>query len=75
VERFGHPVAGSVPTIVRSFKSATTRRINQLRGTPGGALWQRGYLERVIRDAADLQRIRRYIVENPSRWGTGCDEG
>jgi len=35
VERFGAPVPGSIPTIVRAFKSAVTRRINTLRGTPG----------------------------------------
>lgn len=28
VEQFGHPVAGSVPTIIRSFKGAVTRAIN-----------------------------------------------
>jgi hypothetical protein len=37
IERFGKPVPGSIPTIVRAFKSATTRRINEMRGTPGGA--------------------------------------
>jgi len=30
VEQFGKPVHGSIPTIVRSFKSATTKRINAL---------------------------------------------
>jgi len=34
-EQFGHPVAGSIPTIVRSFKSAVTKRINELCQTPG----------------------------------------
>ena len=37
VERFGKPVSGSIPTIVRSFKSAVTKRINELRQTPGHA--------------------------------------
>ncbi|RMF23817.1 MAG: transposase, partial [Bacteroidetes bacterium] len=32
IEQFGKPVPGSIPTIVRSFKSAVTRRINILRG-------------------------------------------
>ena len=31
-ERFGAPVAGSIPTIVRSFKAAVTRAINEDRG-------------------------------------------
>ncbi|MCP9448186.1 MAG: hypothetical protein NNA22_11550, partial [Nitrospira sp.] len=28
-ERFGHPVTGSIPTVIRSFKSAVTKRINE----------------------------------------------
>ncbi|MGC8720949.1 MAG: transposase, partial [Thermodesulforhabdaceae bacterium] len=44
-ERFGAPVCGSIPTIIRSFKSATTKHINALRGTPGASVWQRNYYE------------------------------
>jgi putative transposase len=33
--KFGKPMARSFPTIVRSFKSATTKQINDLRHTPG----------------------------------------
>jgi putative transposase len=68
VERFGKPVPGSVPTIVRAFKSASTRGINALRDTPGGVVWQRNYYEHVIRDEDALHRIRRYIIANPARW-------
>ena len=67
-ERFGKPVPGSVPTIVRSFKSAATRRINALRGAPGSPVWQRNYYEHIIRGESALQSIRRYITENPQRW-------
>ena len=66
-ERFGRPVAGSIPTIVRSFKSAVTKRINECRGTPGAPVWQRNYWERVIRDDFALTRIHRYIIANPAR--------
>ena len=66
--RFGKPVPGSLPTVVRAFKSAVTRRINQIRDTPGGTVWQRGYHEHVVRNEHDLERIRRYIRENPARW-------
>ena len=65
--RFGQ-VVGSIPTIVRSFKSAVTCRINELRGTPGAVVWQRGYLERLIRDEVEMERVRRYMAENPLRW-------
>jgi REP element-mobilizing transposase RayT len=53
---------------VRSFKSAATKRINELRNTPGLAFWQRNYYEHIVRNHADLQRIRRYIAQNPARW-------
>jgi len=66
-ERFGRPVPGSIPTIVRSFKSAVTKRINERRGTPGVPVWQRNYWERVIRDDFALRCIRRYIIANPTR--------
>src|SRR6478672_10485579 len=35
-------VAGSVGSIIAAFKAASALRINQLRATPGGVVWQRG---------------------------------
>ena len=67
-ERFGKPVSGSVPTIVRSFKSAVTKRINEIRKTPCTPIWQRNYHEHIVRDGSDLIRIQQYINENPSNW-------
>jgi REP element-mobilizing transposase RayT len=67
-EGFGAPAVASVPTIVRAFKSATTRRINTQHGTPGAPLWQRNYYEHVIRDDADWDRIRAYIDVNTMNW-------
>ena len=58
----------SLGSLVAGFKSASTKRINQLRGTPGLPVWQRNYYERVIRDDRDLDAIRHYIVENPAKW-------
>jgi putative transposase len=65
-----HPrvVPGSLGAVVRSFKSATTKRINLLRESPGDALWQRNYHEHIIRDQADDDRIRGYIAANPQLW-------
>jgi REP element-mobilizing transposase RayT len=54
--------------VVGSLKSGTAAAINRLRGTPGGRVWQRGYYDHVVRDDADLDRIREYIVTNPSTW-------
>lgn len=67
-ERFGKPVAGSLPTIVRLYKAAVTRRINELRSGPGMPIWQRNYYEHIIRDDDALNRIRAYIITNPARW-------
>jgi putative transposase len=50
------------------FKSAVTKRINILRGTPGVSVWQRNYHEHIIRDENSLARIRRYIMDNPRQW-------
>jgi REP-associated tyrosine transposase len=33
-----------------------------------GRLWQRNYYEHVIRDEGALNRIRRYVDDNPARW-------
>ena len=34
LEQFGKPVGGSLPTILRSFKSAVTKNINQIAQYP-----------------------------------------
>ena len=67
-EGFGKPISGSLPTIIRGFKSVVTHRINLTQHTPGQAVWQRGFYEHVIRNEESLNRIREYILTNPSRW-------
>jgi REP element-mobilizing transposase RayT len=58
----------SLGSLIAGFKSAATKRINQFRHTPGQPVWQRNYYEHIIRDEMDLDRIRRYIQENPAKW-------
>jgi REP element-mobilizing transposase RayT len=60
--------SGSLAAIVRTFKAATAKRINNVRGTPGVPVWQRNYYERVIRDDRELERAREYILDNPRKW-------
>ncbi len=67
-ERFGKPVTGSIPTIIRSFKSAATKQINIVRRLPDAPVWQRNYYEHVIRNDEPLNHIREYIITNPLRW-------
>jgi REP element-mobilizing transposase RayT len=67
-ERFSRPVSGSIPTIVRSYKSATTKLIHGRRGYAGFPVWQRNYYEHVIRNQEELAALRQYIVDNPRAW-------
>jgi len=56
--------------LVGAFKTTTTRRVNEIRATPGAILWQRGFYERIIRDERSFANIVAYIEDNPSRWAT-----
>jgi putative transposase len=56
-----------LPEIVRALKTFSARRINAARGTPGMAVWQRGYYEHIIRNQRDLNRVREYIRSNPAQ--------
>ncbi len=65
----------SLADVVSRFKTMTTKRyadgVKQLGWPPfRGRLWQRNYYEHIIRNEAGLNRIRRYIDENPSRWAS-----
>ena len=62
------PTPRSIGAIMAGFKSASTRRVNEIRRTPGVPVWQRNYYEHIIRDDASLNRIREYIVNNPIQW-------
>ncbi len=64
---------GSIGAIIGNFKSLTARRINALRRTPGGPVWQRGYYDHIVRDERELDAIRVYIRDNPRRWAEDRD--
>lgn len=65
--RFG-PQRINLGSIVRGFKSSSTMQIHLEGFLPFG--WQRNYYEHIIRDGADLDRIREYIIENPLAWNS-----
>jgi putative transposase len=69
-ERVGLPTrrAGSLSTIVGSYKAIVTREINRRRNSPGMPVWQRSFCDHVVRNEKDLLRIQQYIVDNPARW-------
>ena len=60
-------------TVVGSFKSAVARRLHEFLPTMG-AIWQRNYYERVIRDEEErgmprpYRRVGQYIRCSPVRW-------
>jgi putative transposase len=58
----------TLSNIIGYFKYQSTKRINELRNSPGAPLWQRNFFEHVIRADSSLNRIREYICTNPERW-------
>jgi putative transposase len=54
--------------VVRAFKSTSAIEVNRQLSRSGQPLWQRNYFEHIIRDEDELNRVRRYIDENPLRW-------
>lgn len=59
------PKPGSIPAIVRSYKSAVSKNVHL---TETGFSWQPRYSDYIIRSGMDLNRIRRYIIDNPLKW-------
>lgn len=66
--KFGEMQAGSLSAMVRSFKSAVTKGINELQNTSREPTWQKGFYEHIIRNEQDLYHIRKYIEQNPLKW-------
>ena len=58
----------TIGAIVRGFKSAATKQINETRHMPGAPIWQRNYYEHIIRNEKELNQIRKYIINNPLQW-------
>jgi REP element-mobilizing transposase RayT len=52
--------------IIRGIKMATTVKINDKNKHP---IWQRNYFEMIIRNESDFNRIAKYIINNPIKYG------
>jgi putative transposase len=61
----------SLGSFIGGFKSITTKRINEIRKTPGMPVWQRNYDEHIIDNDQELERVRQYIKDNPHNWHEG----
>ena len=58
----------SLPEIMRRVKGRSARAINRSVG-PAGALWQREWFDRWMRDDAEYDRCVQYIQNNPAKAG------
>ncbi len=67
-EQFGKPTSNSLPTILRSYKAVTTKRINEIRKSYGKTVWQPRFYDHIIRDKNELDKIGQYIINNPLQW-------
>ncbi len=56
----------TIGSIVWGFKIRVTKRARQ--NTNVYTVWQRNYRDHIIRNERALNAVRRYIVENTSRW-------
>ena len=60
--------APTIGQIVRALKAVSARRVRQVAND--SFAWQRNYYEHVVRNEAELNRIRQYIADNPGNWAT-----
>ncbi|MEH2077105.1 MAG: transposase [Nostoc sp.] len=67
-EKFGKPVRGSISTVIGSYKSVVSKRINIIWQTKRQSIWQRNFYEHIGREEKSLDNIREYIVNNPQHW-------
>jgi putative transposase len=58
----------SLSSLISGFKSSVTSQINKIRNCNQPSIWQRNYHERIIRDADELNAVRKYIRNNPLKW-------
>ena len=65
---FRNVESGKLGRVIGTYKALITRRINKIRGSVSGKVWQKGYWDRVIRNESEFYAIKQYIRNNPRRW-------
>ncbi len=69
LREFGQPIARSLSTLMGLYKGDVTRTARDAGLYPPDVpLWHGRFWDRIIRNDAELQRIRDYIHNNPARW-------
>ena len=54
--------------VLKTFKSVTSIRCNNINKTRGISIWQRNYYEHIVRNEKELYKILEYIKYNPLNW-------
>jgi putative transposase len=67
IAKFKSPVR-TIGSIIRGFKGASTKKMRLIFNNLEDKIWQYNYYERIIRDENELNRIRKYIDNNPQKW-------
>ncbi|MEW6194544.1 MAG: transposase [Bacteroidota bacterium] len=66
------PQSNSLSVVIRSFKSAVTKRIHEI--GYNSFVWQSRFYDHIIRNEKELFNIRKYIVQNPLKWDLGKNQ-
>ena len=64
---------GSLPVIIRSFKSIVAKTIGS-KFPDVKFNWQPRFYDRIIRNETELNKIREYIQNNPKMWEQNIDD-
>ncbi|MBT4722266.1 transposase [Candidatus Falkowbacteria bacterium] len=65
--RFQNQGKNTISSIIGSYKSVCTKTINKTQNQFHFA-WQPRFYEHIIRSTKSLERIRHYILNNPTNW-------
>ena len=60
------PQSKNLASIIRGFKSAVTMNAHKINPS---FEWQSRFYNHIIRNTESFQRIEKYIIENPKKWG------
>jgi len=57
----------SISSIINQFKTACTKKFRQKYNSQNN-VWQSRFHDRIIRNPEELNKIRKYIIDNPMKW-------
>jgi putative DNA methylase len=67
----------ALPKLTRSLKGITAKRANEMLGLTGSPFWQDESYDRLVRNQAELNRVRAGLVSEAAqyRWSSGWAAG